>query len=211
MPVYKYSGRSNTGEMKKGTISAPTEKEAITKLRNQGINPREIEESKSILHKELSFTQKIKNEDFVVYCRQFATLIRAGVSIVEATHILANQTSSKPLRNALFAIEEEVRAGSSFSSAAEKNEAVFPALFVNMMRVAEATGNLDSTLERLSSHYEKQFKLKKSIQSALMYPIVLLIAIIIVSVGLLLTVVPGFAEMFEDFGAELPFITVFVL
>ncbi|AOV07599.1 type II secretion system F family protein [Sporosarcina ureilytica] len=211
MPVYKYSGRTSSGEMKKGTISAPSEKEAITKLRNQGINPREIEESNSILHKELSFTKKVKNEDFVIYCRQFETLIRAGVSVVEATHILANQTSSKSLKNALFTIEEEVRAGTSFSDAAGKNEAVFPTLFVNMMRVAEATGNLDSTLERLSSHYEKQFKLKKSIQSALMYPIVLLAAIIVVSIGLLLTVVPSFAEMFEDFGAELPFITLFVL
>ncbi|MDS9471336.1 type II secretion system F family protein [Sporosarcina pasteurii] len=211
MPVYKYSGRTTSGEMKKGTITANSEKEAIAKLRNDGIHPREIVESTSILHKEISIDPKVKNEDFVIYCRQFATLIRAGISIVEATHILAGQTSSKPLKNALFTIEEEVRAGTSFSSAAQKNEAIFPSLFVNMMRVAEATGNLDSTLDRLANYYEKQFKLKKSIQSTLIYPLVLLIAIIVVSISLLVVVVPRFSEMFEDFGAELPFITIFVL
>lgn len=211
MPVYKYSGRTSAGEMKKGTVTANSEKEAIAKLRNEGINPREIEASTSILYKEISIAQKVKHVEFVIYCRQFATLIRAGVSIVEATHILAGQTSSKQLKNVLFSIEEDVRSGTSFSKATEKNESIFPPLFVNMMRVAEATGNLDSTLDRLANYYEKQFKLKRNIQSTLMYPLVLLIAIIVVSIGLLVVVVPSFAEMFEDFGAELPFITVFVL
>ena len=88
---------------------------------------------------------------------------------------------------------------------------LFPLLFINMMRVGEATGNLDATLERLAAYYEKQHKLKKSIQSTLMYPAVLLVVIIIVAIGLMVTIVPSFAEMFGDFGAELPFITVFVL
>ena len=104
MPVFKYSGRTAAGAQKKGTISAQSEKAAISKLRGQGINPREIEASTSILHKEFSLGSKVKNEDFVVYCRQFATLIRAGITIVEATHILATQTSSKVLKNALFTV-----------------------------------------------------------------------------------------------------------
>lgn len=211
MPVFKYSGRTSSGAMKKGTINANSERDAITKLRSQGINPREITESTSLLHKEFSLGSKVKTEDFVVYCRQFATLIRAGISIVEATHILAVQTTSKPLKNALFTIEEEIRSGTSFSEAASQDEKVFPALFINMMRVGEATGNLDSTLERLSTYYEKQHRLKKSIQSTLMYPAVLLVVIVVVAIGLLVTIVPSFAVMFEDMGAELPWITVFVL
>lgn len=211
MAVFKYNGRTSAGVMKKGTVSAASKNAAITKLREQGINPREIEESTSILHKEFSIASKVKNEDFVLYCRQFSTLIRAGITIVEATHILAEQTSSKSLKSALFKVEEEVRSGTSFSDAANKNKKAFPILFINMMRVGEATGNLDATLERLAEYYEKQHKLKKSIQSTLMYPAVLLVVILIVAVGLMLTIVPSFAEMFEDFGAELPFITVFVL
>lgn len=82
MIVYRYSGRTSAGNLKKGTISADTEAAAIAKLRRQGINPREIAESTSLLHKQISFGAQVKNEDFVVYCRQFATLIRAGISIV---------------------------------------------------------------------------------------------------------------------------------
>lgn len=98
MTVYRYSGRSSKGSTEKGTIEAGTKQLAVKKLRDQGINPRQIEESKSILHKDLSLGSGVKNEDFVIYCRQFATLIRAGISIVEATRILSAQTSSKALK-----------------------------------------------------------------------------------------------------------------
>jgi len=209
--IYKYSGRTAAGGFKKGTVDAETEKAAIAKLRRQGINPREIEESKSILHKQISFGVQVKNEDFVVYCRQFATLIRAGISIVEATQILADQTTSKVLKQALFTVEEDIRTGTPFSNAAGKHEKVFPPLFVNMIQAGEATGNLDETLERLAFFYEKQHTLKKKIQSTLMYPLVLLVITMIVVVFLMLTIVPTFTEMFADFGAELPFITLFVM
>ncbi|PZX07077.1 hypothetical protein C7437_101184 [Psychrobacillus insolitus] len=96
MVVFKYNGRTTGGAVKKGTVDAINKQAAITKLRAQGINPRELEESKSLLHKELSIGGTVKNQDFVVYSRQFATLIRAGVSILESTRILADQTSSKP-------------------------------------------------------------------------------------------------------------------
>lgn len=161
MVVYKYIGRTSRGTVKKGVVDASNKQMAMTKLRTQGINPREIEESKSIFHKELSLGGKVRNQDFVVYSRQFATLIRAGVSILESTKILAEQTSSKPLKKGLQAVEEDVRSGVSFSDAAAKNSKVFPALFVNMIRAGEATGNLDESLERLAFSYEKQFNLKK--------------------------------------------------
>ena len=89
MTVFKYSGRSKAGAVKKGTIQATNKHTAIAMLREQGINPRHIEESKSLLHKDLNLGGAVKNQDFVIYCRQFATLIRAGISIVEATNILA--------------------------------------------------------------------------------------------------------------------------
>jgi type IV pilus assembly protein PilC len=211
MVVYKYIGRTSRGTVKKGVVDASNKQMAMTKLRTQGINPREIEESKSIFHKELSLGGKVRNQDFVVYSRQFATLIRAGVSILESTKILAEQTSSKPLKKGLQAVEEDVRSGVSFSDAAAKNSKVFPALFVNMIRAGEATGNLDESLERLAFSYEKQFNLKKKVQSTLAYPVVLLFLTLVVSVFLMLTIVPQFVSMFEDMGAELPMITRLVM
>lgn len=211
MVVYKYIGRTSRGTVKKGVVDASNKQMAMTKLRTQGINPREIEESKSIFHKELSLGGKVRNQDFVVYSRQFATLIRAGVSILESTKILAEQTSNKSLKKGLQAVEEDVRSGVSFSDAASKNSKVFPTLFVNMIRAGEATGNLDESLERLAFSYEKQFNLKKKVQSTLAYPVVLLFLSIVVSVFLMLTIVPQFVSMFEDMGAELPMITRLVM
>lgn len=211
MVVYKYVGRTSRGTIKKGIVDATNKQMAITRLRSEGINPREIEESKSVLHKELSLGGKVKNQDFVIYSRQFATLIRAGVSILESTKILAEQTSSKPLKKGLQAVEEDVRSGLSFSDAASKNPKVFPVLFVNMIRAGEATGNLDESLDRLAFSYEKQFNLKKKVQSTLAYPLILLLLTIVVSVFLMLTIVPQFVSMFDDLGADLPLITKVVM
>lgn len=211
MVVFRYNGRSIEGAIKKGTIDASTKAQAIQKLREMKINPREVEESKSLMHKELSIGQKVKNQDFVIYTRQFATLIRAGVSIVESTRILADQTKSKPLKKALNNVEEDVRTGLTFSDAAAKYPNVFPAVFVNMIRAGEATGNLDTSLERLAMSLEKQFTIKKKVQSTMTYPVILLILTFGVAGFLMLTVVPNFVEMFDDMGAELPTITKVVM
>ncbi|WP_397539473.1 type II secretion system F family protein [Rummeliibacillus pycnus] len=211
MTVYRFSGRTMQGAMEKGTIEANSKQLAVKKLRDKGINPRQIEESNSILHKDLTIGSPMKNEDFVIYCRQFATLIRAGISIVEATHILSEQTSSKGLKKALIGVEEDLRSGIAFSDAAAKFPKIFPVLFVNMMKAGEATGNLDDTLDRMAFSYEKSFKLKKKIQSTMMYPIVLIVLIVCVSIFMLLWLVPRFTESFASFGADLPTITLIVL
>ena len=208
MTVFKYSGRSKTGGLRKGTIQAVNKNAAIVKLREQGINPRQVEESKSIFHKDLNIGSSVKNQDFVIYCRQFATLIRAGISIVEATNILARQSTSKALKRALDSVEEDVRTGSAFSQAIAKHPKVFPDLFINMMKSGEATGNIDETLERLANTFEKQFRIKKKVQSTLTYPAILLVITIVVVFFLLIYIVPTFVATFEDMGAELPLITV---
>ncbi|MEK5183671.1 type II secretion system F family protein [Solibacillus sp. FSL W7-1324] len=212
MTVFKYVGRTKMGVTQKGTIDAANKASAITKLREKGINPREIEESKSILHMDINLgSGKIKTQDFVIYCRQFATLIRAGVSLVEATNILAKQSTSKPLKKALEKVEEDVRAGIPFSDAVQKHPKVFPELFVNMMRSGEATGNIDDTLERLANSYEKSFRLIKKVQSTLTYPAMLLILIVVVVFFMLIFIVPTFVESFESMDAELPTLTVWTV
>lgn len=211
MTIFKYQGRTRTGEIKKGTIDANNKKIAIEELRNRGINTRQIEESTSIFHKELAINSKVKHQDFVIYCRQFATLIRAGITVVEATHILWSQTKSKPLKKALRQIEEEIRSGVTFSDAADKHKKVFPSLFVNMMRAGEATGNIDDTLERLADTFEKQYNLKKKVQSTLTYPAVLMVITLLVASFLMIFIVPTFVDMFKDLDAEMPALTVFIL
>jgi type IV pilus assembly protein PilC len=211
MTVYKYIGRTKTGEAKKGTIDALNKNAAIAKLREQGINPREIDESKSVLHMDLNFGGKVKSQDFVIYCRQFATLIRAGVSIVDATNILARQSDSKPLRKALEQVEDDIRTGIQFSAAVAKHPKVFPEIFINMMRSGEATGNIDETLERLANTLEKQFAIKKKVQSALTYPAVLTVLMVIVVIFLLVFIVPTFVSSFDEMGADLPWITKFTV
>ena len=208
MTVFKYVGRTKLGVTANGTIDAVSKSAAIEKLREKGINPREVVESKSILHKDISFGGKIKPQDFVIYCRQFATLIRAGVSLVESTNILARQATNKSLKRALERVEEDIRTGQPFSEAVKKHPKVFPELFVNMMRSGEATGNIDETLDRLATSYEKSYRLVKKVQSTLTYPAMLLIMIVVVVFFMLIFVVPTFVESFESMDAELPWLTV---
>ncbi|KOS62787.1 type II secretion system F family protein [Lysinibacillus agricola] len=211
MTVFRYSGRTKTGTPKKGIIDAPNKKVAMEKLRAQGINARELQESNSILHKDISLGTKVKHQDFVIYCRQYATLIRAGVSVVEATHILGEQTKSKPLKRALKQVEEDIRNGTSFSDAASKHPKVFPVLFVNMMRAGEVTGSIDDTLDRLAGTLEKQYKIKKKIQSTMIYPAILSFLTVVVGMFLMVFIVPTIMEAFKDMDLEMPFITVIVV
>ncbi|WP_155590369.1 type II secretion system F family protein [Lysinibacillus cavernae] len=211
MTVFRYSGRTKTGAPKKGIIEAPNKKIAMEKLRAQGINARELQESNSILHKDIAIGTKVKHQDFVIYCRQYATLIRAGVPVVEATHILGEQTRSKPLKRALMQVEEEIRSGTAFSDAAGKHPKVFPLLFVNMMRAGEATGNVDDTLDRLSSTLEKQYNIKKKIQSAMTYPAILSLLTLVVGMFLMVFIVPTFMDAFKEMNLEMPLITVIVV
>lgn len=212
MAMYKYVGRNEKGALKRGTLEAGSRRDVINKLRAQGISPREITETKpSIFNRDLSIGSGVKMEHFVIYCRQFATLIRAGVTIVESTNILAEQTESKGLKKALKEVEAEIRGGIAFSAAAERHPKVFPPLFVNMVRAGEMTGSLDETLDRLATYFEKQHSLKKNVQSTLAYPAILLVLIFSVVIFLLVYLIPQFEGIYAQFGGELPLITQFIL
>ena len=211
MAIYKYVGRTRKGTIKKGTIEAINKTSAVAKLREMGISPREITEAKGLLYKEISIGAPVKQQDFVIYCRQFATLIRAGVSIVDSTNILSRQTESKALAKVLQDVEERLRSGMAFSDAVAEHPKVFPPIFINMVRAGETTGTLDESLDRLASYLEKQYDLKKKVQSTLAYPAVLFTVIIAVAAFIMLTIVPSFENMFASFDTELPAITKAVM
>jgi type IV pilus assembly protein PilC len=211
MPRYKYSGRDLKGR-KSGVITAVSKRDAVLQLKQKGIRVLELNEiPETLWTKEITFGNPVKLQDFVIYLRQFATLLRAGVPVVEATAILAQQTESKALKKALLAIEQDLREGNPLSEAAAKHKKIFPSMFVNMVKAGEAGGNMDDTLDRLALHFEKQHFTKQKIVSALAYPITVGLLAIAVVIFLLVKVVPTFVEMFKDFGGELPAITKFVL
>ncbi|MGD6899085.1 type II secretion system F family protein [Bacillus infantis] len=211
MARYKYSGRDLKGK-KSGIVTAGSKREAMIQLKEAGIRILDLNEiPETFLTKEISIGNPVKLQDFVIYLRQFATLLRAGVTVVDATGILSQQTESKALKKALAAVEQDLREGNSLSDAAAKHKKVFTSMFVNMIKAGEAGGNMDDTLERLAVHYEKQHFTKQKIISALAYPIAVGIIAVAVVIFLLVSVVPTFVDMFKDFGGELPAITQFVL
>jgi type IV pilus assembly protein PilC len=211
MARFKYAGRDRHGK-RQGTINAPSKRDAMLKLKEDGVRVIEIAEvPESLLTKEISIGNPVNLQHFVIFLRQFATLLKAGVTVVDATAILAAQTESKHLNKALLDIEQELREGNPLSEAVAKHKRVFTSMFVNMVRAGEVGGNMDETLERLATHFEKQHYTRQKIISALSYPLVIGFLAIIVVIFLLVFVVPTFVKMFADLGGELPAITRFVL
>lgn len=213
MPLYRYVGRTRKGEIKRGTIESNSEKQALLELREKDIILRELKEVKSriFLKKLLPRRKKVKIEHFVIYCRQFATLIRAGISVLDATRILIQQTESKQLKQTLKEVEADIITGKSYSEAVERQPDVFPSLFVHMVRAGEATGEFDNTLDQLANYYEKQNRLQKKVQSAMAYPTLLFFVILVVALLLLVTVIPSLSSSLTNMGIELPKITVIVM
>ncbi|GGD03498.1 type II secretion system F family protein [Pontibacillus salipaludis] len=211
MAYFKYKARTSKGKMKEGRIKADSKREAVGKLKEDGMTVATINELNSILYKDIQLGSQVKNKEFVIYLRQFATLLESGISLIQSTYILKEQTSSKALQRALTQIAEDLEGGLSFSDAAEKHHKIFPDLFVNMVRAGEAGGNLDEILDRLAAYYEKQYDTRQKVISALAYPIVVLVIAIGIVIFLLSFVVPRFADMFLSFGGDIPPITQFVM
>ncbi len=211
MARFKYSGRDRT-KKRSGTITAGSKREALEKLREDGIRTTEIiEVPETWLTKDITIGNPVKLQHLVIYLRQFATLLKAGVSVVDSTKILAKQTDSKALKKALMDIEANLREGVQLSEATSKHSKIFSPMYINMVKAGEAGGNMDETLERLAEHYEKQHNTRQKVIAAVSYPAVIAVLAILVVIFLLVSIVPTFVGMFEDFGGELPAITKFVL
>ncbi len=156
MARFKYSGRDRKGK-KSGVINASSKREAMQKLREEGIRVLEMTEvPETLLTKDISIGSGVKLQHIVIFLRQFSTLLKAGVSVVDATRILAEQTESKVLKKALLDVERDLQEGKPLSEATAKHRKIFSPMFINMIRAGEVGGNLDETLERLAVHFEKQ-------------------------------------------------------
>ncbi|WP_246627812.1 type II secretion system F family protein [Paenibacillus oenotherae] len=166
----------------------------------------------SIWSRDIGFlSAKVKKDQFTLFCRQLATMYSAGVNLVEAIEIVARQSSSKPLKAVLSEIIQEMKSGSSFSAAAAQHPKVFNTVFVHMIEAGEASGNLDEMLQRVSTMFEKEHTTKEKVKSAMIYPIVMLIAITLVVVFMMIFVVPTYMQNFLAMGVELPLPTRMVV
>jgi type IV pilus assembly protein PilC len=212
MAQFSYVGRDRSGKKRTGSILGLSKREAVQKLKDKGIAVIDVQEKKqSLLNKEISIGKQVKSQQFVIFLRQLATLLRAGVSVVDATKILSLQTESKALQKVLDDVEGELQEGNHLSIAMGKHRGIFPSLVINMVAAGEVSGNLDDTLDQLATYFEKQHYTKQKILSAMMYPVMVGVVAVLVIIFLLAKVVPSFAAMLEDSGGELPIITKVVL
>ncbi|AQQ52890.1 type II secretion system F family protein [Planococcus lenghuensis] len=211
MARFQYEGRDHK-RVRGGVVTAQSRREAVEMLRDQGVRITDIREAKeTTLTKDISIGAPVKREQFIMFLRQFATLMRAGVTIVAAIEILAQQVESKALAKALDKVGDELRTGNSLSDAFAKHPKIFEPLTINLIRAGEMTGNIDESLDRLAVHYEKAYQTRQKVISALTYPVVVAFLAIGVVIYLLTSIVPMFVDMFNDFGGELPLVTQFVM
>jgi len=212
MAQFEYVVRNQSGKRQTGKMKGNSKREVYEQLKEKRFGILEIKEvPETVLTRDISFGKPMKLKDFVIYLRQFSTLLRAGVPILDATHILAAQTDSKGLKIALQSIEEDIRSGQSLSTSYAKHPRLFNNLFINMVKAGESTGQLDEALESMANYFEKQLRLRQKIQAAMSYPVVVGILAVLVVMFLLVKVVPTFVAIFEDLQQELPAITKFII
>ncbi|KYG32303.1 type II secretion system F family protein [Alkalihalobacillus trypoxylicola] len=212
MALYSYEGKQVDGKKVLGKIQAASAFEARDSLQKRGIIVLQVYPLNEWLNKELNLgVRTVKNQEFVLFLRQFSTLLKAGIPIVSAIQVSAEQTVSKPLKGALHQVKEEVNSGISLSEAAKKHPTIFPELFVNMIFAGEVGGNLDEIVDRLATSYEKQHRTKQKVIATLTYPLVVGFFALLVVTFLLTFVVPMFVSMFANMDQELPFLTIWVM
>ncbi len=212
MPVFLWEGKNRNGEIQKGEMEAANEDKIRAHLNRIRLTPTKIKKKPKDLFENVSFLQpKVKQADIILFCRQFSTMIDAGLPIVQCLDILHVQEENKTFKRMLKDIKNSVEGGNTLAEALKKYPDHFDDLFVNMVAAGEAGGILDVILKRLSSHLEKTARLKAKVKGAMVYPAITIGVAILVITVIMVFVIPVFQEMFADFGKELPAFTVMVV
>lgn len=208
--VFQWSGKTTKGVVETGEITAKTKEEVIAQLRKKNITPTIITEKPAKV-KRFGLGGKVKDKDLVVFTRQFATMIDAGLPLVQALDILSTQVENKNFGRAIAQIKADVESGSTYADALKKHPKIFSELYVNMVAAGEAGGILDTILNRLAAYIEKAMKLKKKVKGAMVYPAVVTTVAVLVIAIIMIFVVPTFAKMFAQLGGVLPLPTRIVI
>lgn len=214
MPTFAWTGRARDGKSTKGTMEAASEAAVMASLRRQGVQANKVKEAGKGLNIELNIgflKPKITTKDIVVFTRQFATMIDAGLPLVQCLDILSSQQDNATFKEILLKVKEDVESGATFADALKKHPKAFNELYVNLIAAGEVGGILDTILNRLAVYIEKALKLRKQVKSAMTYPVTIIgIAVVVIAV-ILIFVIPSFSAMFADFGAALPLPTQIVI
>ncbi|HHI97224.1 MAG TPA: type II secretion system F family protein, partial [Thermodesulfatator atlanticus] len=211
MPVYEWVGKTLSGDTVKGTLEASDERIVRIKLRRQKIIPVQIKPKGSGLLARLSTPKKVKAKEVVVFTRQLAAMLEAGLPLVQALDSLANQQKNPYFKEIIFKIKQNVEEGTPFAEALKQYPKIFDRFYYHMVSAGEASGNLDATLKRLALYMEKSLALKGKVKKAMIYPAIVLTVTTIVLAIIMVFVVPTFEKMFGEMGQALPLPTQIVI
>lgn len=212
MPLYLWEGKNRNNIVQKGEMEAASQDVVRSNLSRLRITPTKIKKKPKDLFENVAFLQpNVTQKDVILFCRQFSTMIDAGLPIIQCMDILHAQQENATFKKMLKSIKEQVESGSTLADALKKYPKHFDDLFVNMVSAGEAGGILDTILRRLSAYMEKAAKLKSQVKGAMTYPIVTLIIAVLVVAIILVFVIPVFQEMFADMGGQLPTPTLVVV
>lgn len=213
MPSYQYTAVDKAGKKKMASMEAENEMKVSAQLKSEGLIPIEIKEQ-GLMDKDIDlqiFKKKVSVRDLSVFCRQFVSMNRAGVTILETLKLLTEQTENPTLKEAAQDTYLGVQKGDSLAVSMKKNPGVFPELLIHMVTAGEASGSLDIAFERMADQFEKSARLQAMVKKAMVYPIMVLIVAFVVVIVMLAYVVPTFMEMFADMEIDMPKITLMVV
>lgn len=212
MPGFNYTAINRNGKRVRSSLDASSIETAKSSLRGAGYTILDIKEQTTLNRDiEIPFLGNPKAKDMAVFCRQFVSILRAGVSVASVLAMLGQQTSNKKLRAAIREMQADVEKGESLATSMRRHPKIFPAILVNMVSAGEASGNLEESFRQMELYFDRSKRTKSKVTSAMIYPCVLIVVMIIVLIVMMTKIIPNFLKTFEDMDAKLPKITLGVM
>ena len=212
MPGFNYTAINRNGKRVRSSLDASSIETAKSSLRGAGYTILDIKEQTTLNRDiEIPFLGNPKAKDMAVFCRQFVSILRAGVSVASVLAMLGQQTGNKKLRAAIREMQADVEKGEALASSMRRHPKIFPAILVNMVSAGEASGNLEESFRQMELYFERSKRTKSKVTSAMIYPCVLIVVMIVVLIVMMTKIIPNFLKTFEDMDAELPKITLGVM
>lgn len=212
MPGFNYTAINRNGKRVRSSLDASSIETAKSSLRGAGYTILDIKEQTTLNRDiDIPFLGNPKAKDMAVFCRQFVSILRAGVSVASVLAMLGQQTSNKKLRAAIREMQADVEKGEALATSMRRHPKIFPAILVNMVSAGEASGNLEESFRQMELYFDRSKRTKSKVTSAMIYPCVLIVVMIIVLIVMMTKIIPNFLKTFEDMDAELPKITLGVM
>jgi type IV pilus assembly protein PilC len=211
MAAYKCTVIDQSGKKQKIKYSAESKQEVVDYLKQNKYTIINIEKAENTINLNRVSGKRIKSKDLAVFCKQLFAMLRAGVTIVNGLEILRQQTENKRLAKIISQMYEDLQKGNTFSEALTQHKDAFPNIFISMVEAGELSGNIDTIMDRLSTHFEKEYKIENKIKSAMTYPAILAVVCVAVVIFMLTTIMPTFVDMYSSSGVPLPAVTTMLI